>query len=572
MRSLLLLTTLGLLSGMAAAQAAPGTDLGRAPTRLAATAPAQLGTPRVYSEGSMTRVVYDLPAGVTYNLTPAFGGLRIDFQNVKASATFTQRLGAAVGQYRVVPVGSGATLSLSTPFPLGLRDGWTATEATIATGTRVLILEIGPAISGGQQATSSRLASATANPNRPSYLAGTNISAPAAPPVRQGQPVPDDQLAPGDTVTLQGGTLPAPAANLPGAEDDDPNVLAGRAQGNPVAGATLGSPRIGKNPGVTRVVFDLPPGASFRVQPGALGLNIDIMGVAANAQTQDSISPELRSWRYQASGNALRVFLLTASPVTAHTGWRSVFLPPVAGSSNSRLAIDLSPAFANTTPLKPAEKMLAAVPPIRSTSAMAFSGGGLMVAPTVVIDPGHGGIDPGAVGAVMEKEVNLDIALRVRRYLQAAGVNVIMSRDRDTQLNLDKATDLNARAALGYNGAQLFLSIHSNSMPPVNVLQGYGVETWWNNNHPGSVAFASLIQSNVIATTGAFSQGLKSNRSLAVLRGSRIPAALVEVGFVGHPVDGNNLKDDNYRERVALGIAKGIRAALVTGLNASASK
>lgn len=577
MRSLLLLSVLGLLA-TAGAQAPSGLT----PARAASTpVTPPLVEPRVYSEGSMTRVVYDLPPGVNYELTPSYGGLRVDFHNVRATASFNPRLGAAVGQYRAVPLGSSATVNLSTPFPLGQRDGWRAGEATIAAGTRVLILELGPAVSGGQKDKGSPL-TASARPSvtvsspavsaLPSRQAIATLPAsnpiPAS-PVQQGQPVPADQLAPGDTVNTPA-TLPAPAASLPGADEDDPNVLSGRALGSPQAGATLSAPRIGKNPGVTRVVLDLPPGASFNVQPGSAGLNIDLQGVTASAQTHDGVSPELRGWRYSPNGAGLQVTLLTAAGVTAHSGWRSVFLPPVAGSSNSRLAIDLSPAFANNTPLKASEKVLAAVPPLRS-SALTFSGAGLTVAPTVVIDPGHGGIDPGAVGAVVEKEVNLDIALRVRRYLQAAGVNVIMSRDRDTQISLDKATDLNARAALGYHGAQLFLSIHSNSMPAVNVLQGYGVETWWNNNHPGSAAFAALIQNNVVAATGAFSQGLKTGRSLAVLRGSRVPAALVEVGFVGHPVDGNNLKDDNYRERVALGIARGVRAALVSGLGAAAS-
>ncbi len=566
MRPLNMLTSLVLLAGVAAAQSAPLASPLAASS--AASAP-QLGAPRVYSEGSMTRVVYDLPAGVGYTLTPSFGGLRVELRNLRATPSGTQRLGASIGQYRVTPTSGGATLSFNTPFPLGLKDGWKATEATIASGTRVLILEIGPAVSGGRMGSA---AVAQRSAVVPPPLPNIAISPPVTPPVQPDQPVPDDQLAPGDTVTTLGEPLPAPAAKLPGAQDSDPNVLSGQALGSARPGASLNAPRIGINPGVTRVVLDLPPGATFRVQPSALGLNIDVTGVTTSVRSQDDISPELRGWRYQASGSNLRVSLMTGSAVTAYTGWRSVFLPPTPGSSNSRLAIDLSPAYANTTPLKVTEKIVAAVPPVRS-SAMAFSGApAMMVPPSVVIDPGHGGTDPGAIGSVIEKEINLDIALRVRRYLQAAGVNVILTRDHDTQISRDKATDLNARAAMGYKGARFFLSIHANSMPAKEVLHGYGVETWWNANNEGSSAFASIIQDNVVSTAGAFSKGLKTGRSLAVLRGSRIPAALIEVGFVSHPVDGNNLKDDNYRERVALGIAKGIREALVSGLNMSATK
>ena len=188
--------------------------------------------------------------------------------------------------------------------------------------------------------------------------------------------------------------------------------------------------------------------------------------------------------------------------------------------------------------------------------------------PRVVIDPGHGGIDPGAVGAVVEKEVNLAVGLRVRDYLKAAGVDVVMTRDTDTQLSKDKNTDLNMRAALGTPGTQLYVSIHVNAMAPANVLRGYGIETWWNPNHPLSQNLAALLQRNTIQTTAAFDQGLKNSRSLAVLRNSRIPAALIEVGFTSHPVDGLNLKDENYLDRLALGIANGIRDALITGVTA----
>ncbi|MFC6662792.1 N-acetylmuramoyl-L-alanine amidase family protein [Deinococcus multiflagellatus] len=173
------------------------------------------------------------------------------------------------------------------------------------------------------------------------------------------------------------------------------------------------------------------------------------------------------------------------------------------------------------------------------------------------------------MGAVVEKQVALDVSLRVRDLLRPAGVEVVMTRETDRELLPDKAADLQARAALGTPGTQLFLSIHVNAMPAASALRGYGVETWWNPNHPLSSAFAALLQTNVIAVTGAFSQGLKNNRALAVLRNSRIPAALIEIGYTSHPVDGLNLQNPNYLDRVALGIAQGVREALVTGVSAS---
>jgi N-acetylmuramoyl-L-alanine amidase len=561
-----------------------------------------LGAPRVSSEGAQTRVVYDLPPGASYSLSPGNGGLKLEFQGARATPSVTAQLGGSVGEYRVATSPGGVTLTLVTPFALGVTTGWRASETTIASGGRVLILDFGPATIGG--ATSSIRgavqlsgvqpggaqtgvaptddapeASAPAPQNEFSMqptsgfsLGGLNsgndpagLSAPGTAPVTQGRPVSPDQLAPGDSASSQGGALPAPASTLPGQTGNELNALSGKASGAAQSGASLGAPRIGKSPGVTRIVLDIPPGASFQITPGALGLAIEIQGVGASNTINGAVSTELRGWRYAASGNRTSVFLQSASALTRRSGWRGVLLPPPGGSDRSRLAIDLSPAFADTTVLGAAERVLGAVPPVRS-GALTFTGSPALVAPTVVIDPGHGGRDGGAQGIVSEKVVTLDVALRVRQYLQNAGVNVIMSRDTDRSLYADKATDLDARAALGYSGARLFVSIHANSMEPVNVLRGYGVETWWNRNNPASSTFASLLQNNVVQTTGAYNQGLKSSRSLAVLRGSRVPAALVEIGFVGHPIDGTNLFDNNYLERVALGIARGIREALVTGV------
>lgn len=107
-----------------------------------------------------------------------------------------------------------------------------------------------------------------------------------------------------------------------------------------------------------------------------------------------------------------------------------------------------------------------------------------------------------------------------------------------------------------------------NALDASAALRGYGIETWWNPNHARSSALAALLQTQMVQQTGAFDKGLKNTQSLSVLRNSRVPAALVEIGFASHPVDGQNLQDSNYLDRVALGIAQGIREALVSGVTA----
>ncbi|WP_221090181.1 N-acetylmuramoyl-L-alanine amidase family protein [Deinococcus aquaedulcis] len=544
MKRTAILFSSGLLFALCGAGLAQ-TAVPAAPLNLTGVQNVTFGPPRFNTQGSTTRVVFDLPAGVRYTLTPTFSGLRLDVQGARVQPSVLTNPGSSVNEVRA---GAGQ-ITLFTPFPLSFTAGWQATEATLATGTRVLILDLGPAVAGGAApgVQGQVLSSAPDTPGAQALLTGPTA------------------LPPGDTVAPAKVLPPAPA--LPGPALSGPMPLQGRVPGAATA-AVLAAPRIGKNPGQTRVVLDLPPGSSYRLVPGSAGLNVELTGVTLASQAARSVSPEVREWRFTPGMAGGVVSLLTPSPVTARSGWRAQLLPPASGSA-WRLVIDLSPALADLSPLAPAERTVAAVPPVlatRGTAILALSAN--FVRPRVVLDAGHGGRDPGAVGTVVEKEVTLAVALRVRDLLNAAGVDVVLTRDRDRELHPVKNTDLALRAAQGTPGTQLFVSIHVNAMDANVALRGYGIETWWNPNHPQSSALAGLLQRHMTEVTGAFNRGLKNSQSLSVLRNSRVPAALVEIGYTSHPVDGLNLMDSNYLDRVALGIALGIREALVTGVTA----
>ena len=585
-----------------------GVPEGNAP--LLGSAGVPFGTPRFSTNGSTTRAVFDLPTGVTYTLTPTFTGLRLDLRGIDPRgpelhgagmrALDLQRPGAAIAEYLLTPAAATGGLAnaqamLVTPFPLGVREGWTAHETNIVTGGQVLILTLGSTLNGGADSTVSGNVQTVAAPtSAPAPLPSTGqvtgvqpgavqsgmVPSAAVQPlpsaagraavqplaVPSGVPVSSDQLPPGDVTAPQTpATLPSRTPALAGSTDVS-RLTSGVIAGTPPLGPgfpLLGAPRLGKNPGLTRVVLDLPPGTAFRVTPLPLGLRVDLSGVSAASSLLQSqpVSPELQGWSVAPTLTGLSLTFVTGSPITLRSGWRDVLLPPGEGSTLSRLALDLAPALADTTPLGTQQ-----LPPLATArrSFQAFSGGPLR--PRVVLDPGHGGIDPGATGAVTEKVVTLDIARRVRTVLNAAGIDVLMTRDSDTQLSRDKSTDLSMRAALGSGSAQLYVSIHVNSTEGAALLHGYGIETWWNRNNPGSQALAQNLQQDVIASTAAYSRGLQSGRSLAVLRENRLPAALVEVGFTSHPVDGQNLLDTNYLDRVAYGIAAGIRDTLQAGV------
>lgn len=545
-----------------------------APINLTGVQNATFGNPRSSNDGSQTRVVFDLMPGVTYTLTPTFTGLRLDVQGARVIAAVVPRFGNSIIEYRA----AAGQVTLVTPFPLGVTDGWQASEATLANGNRVLIVEISPTLSGGASDSLRAQVRTVAQPlplPAPGTTAATSAPAPTPASTAASAQTPivippaKDSLPPGDSVAASKTLPPAPA--LPGTDSAVPSNLTGRVPGTPM-GITLAPPRIGKNPGQTRVVLDLPPGAGYRIVPGGVGLRVDLTGVNIVPQVAQNVSPEVRSWRYDASknGNGGSVTFVTGTPTGNRSGWRAQLLPPGTGSDRARLAIDLSPALADLTPIPEDQRLIAAVPPVlatRGTAILALSAN--YVRPRVIIDPGHGGKDPGAVGAVVEKDVTLDVALRVRELLNAAGVDVVMTREGDWELNPSKNTDLEMRAGMGTPGTMMFVSIHVNARDARHALEGYGIETWWNPNHPLSSSLAGILQAHMIDMTGASNQGLHNTRSLSVLRNSRIPAALVEIGFTSHPVDGLNLKDNNYLDRVAVGIAQGIREALMTGITAN---
>ncbi len=192
----------------------------------------------------------------------------------------------------------------------------------------------------------------------------------------------------------------------------------------------------------------------------------------------------------------------------------------------------------------------------------------------VVLDPGHGGKDSGAVGKrkVYEKKAVLSIANRVKKHLEAKKIKVRMTRATDTYLTLQQRSDSAAKA-----GADLFVSIHADGAADPSA---HGVETFAmtaagcdSSNHYGQggnksagkgnqydAANAILgfsIQSNLVKTSKRSDRGLRRAR-FAVLKNAPCPAALVECGFLTNPEEEALMIDANYREAVARGISNGI--------------
>ena len=170
----------------------------------------------------------------------------------------------------------------------------------------------------------------------------------------------------------------------------------------------------------------------------------------------------------------------------------------------------------------------------------------------IFIDPGHGGIDPGAVnGRLYEKDAALDIALKLGKYLAMAGATVIYTRKTDVsgELELRERTDM-ANAA----GADYFISVHLNSAAAKSA---NGIETFAYNKNGTAYKLASAVQQAVIKATGAVDRGAKT-ANYHVLRETAMPAILIETGFISNDAEANKLFDENYQNVIANAAAKAI--------------
>ena len=213
-------------------------------------------------------------------------------------------------------------------------------------------------------------------------------------------------------------------------------------------------------------------------------------------------------------------------------------------------------------------------------------------AKTIVIDAGHGGKDPGGVGAgrILEKPIALSISKKVGTILMTKGYTVLQTRDTDKFIPLKERT-----AFATQHKADLFLSIHANAS---SNSKANGIETYYLNvtssdkeseliaarenansgysiqelesllkglivesKSQDSRRLATHVQRELVATTGATDRGVKHAR-FVVLIGTRVPAILIETGFVTNPSEGKKLTSEAYQQKVAEAIVRGVEKFL----------
>ena len=341
----------------------------------------------------------------------------------------------------------------------------------------------------------------------------------------------------------------------------------------PVGDGFLKQIRVGQNkPDVVRVVLDFESISRYNVfsLPDPHRLVVDILGMKPVKPAKVTPAPTVPS--------------KSPAPPTTSAGAEST---EVSGTST-----ESPPATADATPPPNVTLRLPAEPTSDGRFPLSRQLG--LEARRVIIDPGHGGHDPGAMkNGLREKELVLDISRRVAKFLEAdGGYEVILTRNTDVFVPLEERT-----AIANSRGADLFISIHANSS---RNRRARGLETYYLNLATSPEAEETAARENAISTRrmtelqellsqimnnskiaesrefahyvqdslvdAVVKNGKRRTRDLGVktapfyvLLGANMPSVLVEVSFVSNPDDAKLLSSDDFRHQIAKSIVKGIR-------------
>ena len=183
--------------------------------------------------------------------------------------------------------------------------------------------------------------------------------------------------------------------------------------------------------------------------------------------------------------------------------------------------------------------------------------------PLVVIDAGHGGSDPGKVGVTgqHEKEINLEIARRLKSILEQQDIQVIMTREEDVELAGTeggwKLADMKKRISIIHEAnPDLVISIHQNSYTSPDI---HGAQCFYYTGSAESEQLAALLQAQIIVSTNQTKiREIKANGDYYLLKKSSPPTVIVECGFLSNPKEERLLSDPDYQRKMAWAIHLGI--------------
>ena len=368
------------------------------------------------------------------------------------------------------------------------------------------------------------------------------------------------------------------------------------------AGAELATPRVGTHDAFTRIALDVPDELQRSVSVDGPNIVVTIPG--ATFPTFEAAVGDDRVRRiYTASGDgadggsvAMLVIETTGAVDSTGHGFAS------NSTGGGVFYVDVGPGLRTNAVAQSAPRAAQAPAVAENPASVSESLAAVPAEParkTVVIDAGHGGRDSGAVAAwAREDLVVLAIALELRNLLEAEGVDVILTRDNGSFLSLQE------RSQFATTERNVFVSIHANA---ADNRSAHGIETWVfgqpldpslidqairengggevgealtqeaaqqfeniageivrQNQLAYSLNLAETVQSKMVAATGATDRGVKQNL-FYVIRTARIPAVLVEVGFISNPEEGPRLASERYQRTLARALADGLLEFLESG-------
>ncbi len=200
-------------------------------------------------------------------------------------------------------------------------------------------------------------------------------------------------------------------------------------------------------------------------------------------------------------------------------------------------------------------------------AALTVSGpvGGL---PVIIIDPGHGGADGGAVGpdGIVEKDINLSLSFKLRDLMAVSGFQVVMTREEDVSIHdpgvkgtrKQKTSDLHNRMAImeSYPGA-IFISIHQNKFGDA---RQNGAQVFYGPKNEDSKKLAEVVQQNIVSMLQPDNKRLckKGEKNLYLIFEAKCPAILLECGFLSNREEARRLADEHYQAQLAFATLRSV--------------
>lgn len=188
----------------------------------------------------------------------------------------------------------------------------------------------------------------------------------------------------------------------------------------------------------------------------------------------------------------------------------------------------------------------------------------------IILDAGHGGIDPGSLSddeKILEKDINLEITLKLKKLLESSGALVFLTREEDVSLYEEKEGKTtrqkynenlkNRKQMIKDVGADMFVSIHLNKFEDAKY---YGAQTFYPEGHDDSKQLANLIQQEmkrIIDNTN--NREIKASNDLYLLKDNQISSVLIECGFLSNEKEAQLLTQSEYQDKVAWSIYVGIQ-------------